>query len=317
MSSAGRKWATIAALAVAVTGLALSAERAVAATRILYASGGKLMEVSPRGGAPHRIGTVPRSTLDMSASSNGRRIALISNRRLAYPNRGSIRTIHLFTVGRGLDVVRRFRSTAPLDIAISPNGRLIAFGRSSEIWVMRANGSAARQVTNGPSVAWDPAFTPNGGGVVFDRDDLRRPRQRPRLYRKSLGGGPEIQLTEGEARSPTVSSNGLLSYIRPAEGRVANRLIVMRLDGTGRHTVDRYNDPVFDQNPTFSPDGGHVAYLRLWERTGYASTYRYSIHTKTVGGRRDRKLIGGLRSSAKNPPFAGHGPAGPLWTPIP
>lgn len=317
MSSAGRTWAAIAALAAAVIGLALSTERADAATRILYASGGKLLAVSPRGGTRHRIGSVPRSTLDISASADGRHIALISNRKLEYPNRGSIRTIYLFTVGQGLDVVRRFRSTAPLDIAISPNGRLIAFGRSSEIWIMRANGSGARQVTNGFSVAWDPAFTPDGGGIVFDRDDLRRPRNRPRLYRTSLGGGAEVRLTEGEARSPAISSRGLLTYIRPAEGRVPDRLVVMRLDGSGRHTVHCYNDPIFDMDPTFSPNGRAIAYMRLWERTGYASSYRYSIHTMTAAGRGDRKVLGGLRSTATNPPFAGHGPAGPVWTRVP
>jgi Tol biopolymer transport system component len=224
-----------------------------------------------------------------------------------------VRTIYLFRPGRGLHLVRRFRSTAPLDIAISPNGRLIAFGRSSEIWVMRADGSRARQVTNGRGVAWDPAFTPGGQGLVF----LRADRNTPRLHRKRLRGGRERRIAAGEARSPAVSANGLLTYIRPAEGRVASRLIVMRLDGSRRHTIDRFNDPVFDQRPTFSPGGGRVAYLRLWERTGFASTYRYSIHTKTSGGRRHRKLLGGLRSTAMNPPFAGHGPAGPVWVRVP
>jgi len=305
--------AALAVLALSLTALGISAQGAVARSHIVFAHHGELLAISPHGGRQHRIGSVPRSTLDISASRDGRRIALISNRKLPHPNRGSVRTIYLWRAGRGVDVVRRFRSTAPLDIAISPNGRLIAFGRMSEIWTMRADGSGARQVTDGPSVAWDPAFTPDGRGLVFLRDD----RRTPRLHRARLRGGREALLAYGEARSPAVSSNGRVIYIRPAEGRVASRLVVMRLNGSGRRTIDRFNDPVFDQSPTFSPGGGRVAFLRLWERTGYASTYRYSIHTLTSAGLRHRKLIGGLRSSAKNPPFAGHGPAGPLWTPVP
>jgi dipeptidyl aminopeptidase/acylaminoacyl peptidase len=306
-----------AALCLALSaGLALccfAAATASASSRIVFAHHGRLLAVSPSGGPLHRIGTVPRSTLDISASRSGRRIALIANRKLPYPNRGSVRTIYMWRAGRGVEVVRRFRSTAPLDIAVSPDGRRIAFGRMSEIWIMSADGTGARQVTDGRSVAWDPAFTPDGRGLVFLRDD----RHTPRLHRKRLGGGGEQLLVGGEARSPAVAPNGLVTYIRSAEGRVASRLIVMRLDGGGRHTIDRFNDPVFDQNPTFSPGGRRVAFLRLWERTGFASSYRYSVHTMTSGGRGQRKLVGGLRSSAKNPPFAGHGPAGPVWTRFP
>jgi Tol biopolymer transport system component len=281
--------------------------------RIVFTHGRRLLAVSANGGSPHRIGTVPRSTLDISASRNGHRIALIANRKLPYPNRGSVRTIYMWKTGGEVDVVKRFRSTAPLDIALSPDGRRIAFGRRSEIWIMGADGGGARQVTQGPSVAWDPAFTPDGRSLVVLRDD----RHTPRLHRKRLGGGPEQLMVGGEASSPAVASNGRIAYIRPAEGRVASRLIVMRPDGSGRHTIYSFNDSVIDQNPTFSPGGGWVAFLRLWERTGYASTYRYSIHTITGAGRRQRKLVGGLRSSAKNRPFAGHGPAGPVWTPNP
>jgi hypothetical protein len=70
-------------------------------------------------------------------------------------------------------------------------------------------------------------------------------------------------------------------------------------------------------DPAFSPDGRGIAYMRLWERTGYASSYRYSIHTMSASGRQDREVLGGLRSSAKMPPYGGHGPVGPLWTPVP
>jgi Tol biopolymer transport system component len=286
--------------------------RAAARTRIVYASNGALLVVSARGGSPQRIASVPESTLDMSASADGRRIALIANHKLKYPRRGSIRSIYLYRAGRGLRLVKRLHTVAPVSVAISPNGRLIAFGRASEIWVMRPHGRGARQVTRGPGTAWDPVFTPNGRSLVFDRDANRRPQ----LFRVSLGGGREARLTNDEARSPAVSSRGRVVYIRSAEGPVPERMIVMNLDGGARRTIAKFNDPIFDQSPTFSPDGRGIAFRRLWERTGYASTYRYSIHTMTAGGRHRRKLLGGLRSTARHAPFAGHAPAGPLWIPV-
>jgi Tol biopolymer transport system component len=258
---------------------------------------------------------VPANTLDLAASRDGKRIALLTNTKLSYPKTGSVRAIYLFRSGYGLHLVRRFRSTAPLDIAISPDGREIAYGKNSEIWVMRTDGSDDHQVTEGHSVAWDPAFTPDGGSLVFDRDASMRPRNSPRIFRKPLAGGPEVQLTEDEARNPTVSSTGLLMYTRSGEGPVPSRVIVMRMDGGGRHTVDLFDDPFFDLGTTFSPDGRSIAFLRLWEKNGYAANYRYSLHTRSIGGGHHRKLVGGIRGSARRVPFAGHGPAGPIWVP--
>jgi hypothetical protein len=281
------------------------------AGHIVYANHGRLKSVPARGGTPRTLAAVPAGTLDLAASRDGSRIALISNQKLKYPQRGSVRSIYLFRPGHGIIRLRRFHATAPLDIAISPNGRWIAFGRASEIWLMRSDGSGVRQATAGPSVAWDPAFAPDGRSLVFNRDA----RSGPQLFRRPLAGGPEVQLSEDGGRNPAISSNGLLLYTRFEEGATDSRLIVMRLDGSRRHTVERFNDPYFDLSAAFSPDGRSIAYLRLWEKNGYAVNYRYSIHTKTAAGRRHRKVIGGLRSSARSAPFAGHAPAGPVWVP--
>lgn len=283
--------------------------------RILYASHGSLLSVPAEGGAPRTIARVPANTLDLAASRDGSRIALISNSRLPYPKTGSVRSIYVLRRGHRLRLVRRFHTTSPLEIAMSPNGRWIAFGQSGEIWLMRADGGDAHQVTEGPSVAWDPAFTPDGQSLVFDRDADTGPRSSPRIFLARIADGAETQLTPEEGRDPSVSSSGLLLYTRPEQGRIDSRLIVMAPDGSGRHTVDRFNDPFYDLRSTFSPDGRSVAYLRLWEKGGHASDYRYSIHTKTVGGRRPRKVVGGIRNGARSVPYPGHGPAGPVWIP--
>jgi hypothetical protein len=55
-----------------------------------------------------------------------------ANRKLPYPQCGSVRSIFLFQLGHGLQRLRHFRATAPLDKAISPDGRWIAFGRDSQ-----------------------------------------------------------------------------------------------------------------------------------------------------------------------------------------
>jgi dipeptidyl aminopeptidase/acylaminoacyl peptidase len=273
------------------------------------------MSVPAQGGSPRQIASVPPNTIDLAASRDGRRLALISNRKLTYPQQGSIRSIYLFRPGHGLLRLRSFRTNAPLDIAISPDGERIAFGMRSEIWLMRSDGGGIRQATDGRSVAWDPAFTPDGGSLVFDRDADGGPANDPQLFRKRLSGGTEVQLSEDQGRNPTISSKGLLLYTRLEEGATDSRLVAMHLDGSSRRTVERYNDPFFDVAETFSPDGRSFAYLRLWEKNGYAVNYRYSIHIKTVTGARHRKVVGGIRSSARRAPFAGHAPAGPAWVP--
>jgi Tol biopolymer transport system component len=305
------------AVATLIAALALTAPASLEAARgghLLYASHGSLMSVPAQGGAPRKLAQVPVETLDLAASRDGQRIALISNRKLR-PNGGSVRSIYLFRPGHGLRRLQQFDSSTPIYIAISPDGRWIAFGRQSEIWLMRASRGGIHQVTESPSVAWDPAFTPDGQALVFDRAATAGLGRGPQLFRQALSGGPEVQLSDDEGRQPAVSSTGLLLYTRPGKGAIDSRLIVTPLDGSKRRTVDRYRPPFVDLSTTFSPDGRSISYLRVWQKDGSGGEHRYSIHTKTIDGSEHRKVIGRLRSSAPRARFGGPAPAGPVWVP--
>ena len=57
----------------------------------------------------------------------------------------------------------------------SPNGRRIVFDRYNQVqddlYVMKANGSRLRALTNTGDLDLSPAFSPNGKKVVFERDN--------------------------------------------------------------------------------------------------------------------------------------------------
>lgn len=295
--------------------LALPTGAASSQGRIVYAEGQRLMAVSALGGRPYPIAHIPSGAIDVSASADGRHFALLVNRPLPAGSRGSVRSFYRLDLGGGLHLLRQLRTRSQLQVAISPDGRLIAFCRASEIWTMRADGSGLRQVSQGPGVAFDPTFTPGGRALVFVRSVWR---QGDGLVRQELGGGGETPIPgTAEARFPAVSPDGLIAFHRSAEGSVPERLVVMGADGSGRHTIARTDDPVYDSHPVFSPDGRKVAFLRLWERNGSSTSYRYSIHTAAIGGGDRRKVLGGLRSSAREPLRKSHPPLGPLWVPGP
>ena len=63
------------------------------------------------------------------------------------------------------------------------------------LWVMRADGSDKRQVTNDPGASFAPYFTPDGGSIIYSSN-----RQNPHgrnfdLYRVSVNGGSPEPVT--------------------------------------------------------------------------------------------------------------------------
>jgi hypothetical protein len=292
--------------ALALCALAVSASPASAGTRILFATQGRLESVSPQGGSPHLRRYLPHGTVDIAASANGRRLALITNRRLPYPQHGSDRTLYLLRLGHGLRKVASFHGEGALDIAISPRGDQIAFDRNAELWTVDIDGRQMRQVTSGPGVAFQPAYMADGQGLVF----VRSARGTPELFRALFGSSVEHPLGGGEARMPAVARDGRIAYFASQEGPGPERIVVMQPDGSGRHAVDRSYEPVFDTEPAFSPNGRSITFQRLNERTGRSEDNRYALLTVTSRGANRRLVVGGLRAGPGR-----QDPIGPLWVP--
>lgn len=90
-----------------------------------------------------------------------------------------------------------------------------------EIWVMNADGSNKRQVTNLNAASFAPFFTPDGKAIIFSTDhfDVKTP---------------------GRRRQPNFD------------------LVVVNLDGTGLERIT-FNE-TFDGFPMFSPDGKKLVF---------------------------------------------------------
>jgi Tol biopolymer transport system component len=92
----------------------------------------------------------------------------------------------------------------------SPDGTMIAFERSGDLWLMRANGTHQQRLTSGPGQDTSPAWSPDGTKIVFVRSDDGSWIGRT-LFVKPVAGGLPTRLTsadDGCAGGPTWAANG-------------------------------------------------------------------------------------------------------------
>ncbi len=286
--------------------------RGAAHTRLVFAASGKLWAASPQGRGLHCFARIPGDTNDISASENGRRIAIITHEALPYPKQGSIRRIYLWRRGHKLKLLLRLHTVADSEVAISADGTRIAYGKDDEIWSMNAGGGDRKQLTNDARRAFDPAFAPSGKNLFFARQSsmggtvgiFRKPFTTP--------FHSEIRLTpNGQYNlSPVVSSRHLVAFMQLGQGGAGgtpDRLKVMQANGSKQRTVLRSNDPRFTLDPDFSPNGRAIAYLRLVEVNGDRSPRRYSLRTVRTSGKNPKVAVAHLKVR----------PRGLQWTRIP
>lgn len=95
----------------------------------------------------------------------------------------------------------------------SPKGEWITFqklvGGHWEIWVVKPDGTGARQITSGPGDKTDPSFSPDGQWILhsFAEDDAS---ETSRIQAAPLAGGAAVEITDADAYdgAPTWSPDG-------------------------------------------------------------------------------------------------------------
>jgi hypothetical protein len=306
--------------ALALTALAEPAKRGGGvATRIIFAAGKArqcdrgcrpakdvLRSISPHGARERRLAEI-RSIVEISATEDGDRVAVLSKVVVGGgANSAAFTQVYLLSSNGRISEVfdQRIEGFAATGLGISANGGLLAlsgrgprsqgFPAGSKIVIVRANGSGLRQLTTGPGVDSQPAFSPSGKQVVFVRGGVGGDRD-DEIYRVGIGGGRQTKLTSNAVDdvNPVYSPDGkhILFGQTP---RGPNKVMIMRSNGSRLRTVTRIGLEFPD--PDFSPNGENVVYVGDVGRSS-------GIFTVRVSGARKR-LASGAFPTARLPNWA-------------
>ncbi len=200
------------------------------------------------------------------------------------------------------------------DPQASPDGRRVVFARSSDpgsfngetlatIYLINADGSGVRPLTDGLHTDGEPSFSARGDRVYFTR---LLSNGVVHIFSVRLNGGGHLQVTSGgadEFHPRAAARGGLLTFERRVVGPHSVRyhhVFVSRADGSRpRDLTPKLSNRFTAADPEFSPDGKRIAYS-LGDR----------LLSVRVNGARPRVLIpprGGSSVTFADPTYAPDG----------
>jgi Tol biopolymer transport system component len=164
----------------------------------------------------------------------------------------------------------------------SPDGKKIAFRSyrdgNYEIYVMNADGSEPKRLTNSPDSDLDPSWSPDGKKIAFTSSTFVYRD----IYVMNADGSEQKRLTNspGSDLDPSWSPDGKKIAFYSGSARKQD-IYVMNADGSEQKNLT--NSPAMDENPSWSPDGTKIAFVSTGDLYN-------DIHVMNVDGSEQKKL---------------------------
>jgi len=154
--------------------------------------------------------------------------------------------------------------------AWSPDGSRIAFvSTDNQIFVMKADGSGRRQITNTPTAKQEPAWSPDGTRIAYVANSFDVDQQTDlEIWVINADGSGRTQVTNNSFpdTQPAWSPDGSkIAFVSSRTGDTNRNVYVMNSDGSGAaaNLTPNTADPLYqgnDDGPSWSPDGSQIAY---------------------------------------------------------
>ena len=181
----------------------------------------------------------------------------------------------------------------PTGVALSPDGRLIAFGavsnpdQAAQIWLHSLNSSAVRRLS-GTDGASHPCWSPDGRSIAFTAFG--------KLMRYDLQKEIAEHLTQAEALGVTWSAEGGILFAR-GQGHGLYRISPAGGAPEAQTTLDAAREETVHAWPQWLPDGRSFIYLAISRQPQQSGVYLARV------GDRARRLVlaGGYRAMYAEP----------------
>jgi hypothetical protein len=181
--------------------------------------------------------------------------------RIAFADWATISTINVDGTGLTSVIDDDGQGWTYMSPAWSPDGSKIAFGSSRDggwdIYVINADGSGLRRLTNHVARDDSPAWSPDGTKIAFTSD--RDGDFEIHVMNEDGSGVRRVADHPAQDGDPSWSPDGRrIAFTSDRDG--FNEIYVINADGTGTQRLTSFSDPQEAIQPSWSPDGTMLAY---------------------------------------------------------
>ena len=225
----------------------------------------QLYFISYPGGEKRRITTDFNMYLGMSLTADGKTIAAIQDNRVSniwiVPNADAAQAEQIRSGGpnhEGTD-----------GLALAPDGRVVFYSKASgndDIWIMKGDGSGAKQLTVDAGANYDLKVTPDGRYIVFTSERAGQPN----IWRMDFDGRNATQLTFGTSEYGAALSPDSKWVYYDSTSTGAPGIWKVSIDGGEPVQVIKHAS----ENPEISPDGKLIA---CQFRENASSSWRFGM----------------------------------------